>query len=309
MKINKKTFLSILFCFPIFLVSCTNYSQKDVLNSLIKNQEIVTNPVIDNKQKETENILNRILNAAFRNDKLKILEYKKSQSENKKIITEFQNNAKQFNELKTQEEKIKFGKSQEKLFSENWYFFLTNLNLFKFNFLEFVKTDGVKNIFFSKEFIEKNQENYQMNVRKYRNETVFLDSYLDEIIEGDESKELGDSSVFYIKKKNIIFRIIVSNLFNNSKQPVVSFKSNNWFFVDSLANTISLRVVSSAFHQIFIHNIGQQDFEHEIVNKQKYGAPAFIFPTLFLDEDLNNKNRNESIDNLNQKLKKENNNV
>ncbi|EIE41602.1 hypothetical protein MCANUFG1_01971 [Mycoplasmopsis canis UFG1] len=273
----KKVYLSALLTLPISVFSCANYSNQATLNSIISNVDSVTSPSSDNKKKSHETIINTILSNAFRSDRTKIVEYTKTQTENyEKLMNEFKLISEGF--FKSQNKK-EFAISQQEFFKKNWYFILNNLDKFQFNFIEFVTSDLSKNYSTSEEYQQKMRIKESNN--KY-NPFEFENTYLENIREGAESAELGDALVYYIRKNKMIFRILINNLRAEGANPEVFLRPINWNFGESTANTISPLLVSNVVHQLFIHNYpkGREEFENEMVKKQKYGSPSFVFPTV-----------------------------
>ncbi|UWV92109.1 aromatic motif membrane protein [Mycoplasmopsis cynos] len=100
-------------------------------------------------------------------------------------------------------------------------FFLTNLDKFEFNFVEYIYTDLSKGYKTSDEY----KKIIDLKTAKGGHKKFsFFDSYLDEIREGIEAKELGDATVYYVKKDRLVFRIIVDNLRSESNEPKVILK-------------------------------------------------------------------------------------
>ncbi|UWV78035.1 hypothetical protein NWE59_03550 [Mycoplasmopsis felis] len=89
-------------------------------------------------------------------------------------------------------------------------------------------------------------------------------------------KNLG-GVIYYIRKDKLIFRIIINQ--TDTENPLISIKAMNWYFGNSKANVLSLQVISSVIHALFIHQWrnSNNEFENIMVKKQKYGEPAFVF--------------------------------
>ncbi|MCU9933331.1 aromatic motif membrane protein [Mycoplasmopsis cynos] len=277
MKKKYRWFIGLFSFIPVLTFSCADYSKQNELNRLISKYDEVSTVLDTNNLRNTNEILDRLLNDAFKSDQTKIVEYKKQQIDNKdKILKEYFELTKDFSKSSSKKE---FALKQSEFFSNNWYFFLTNLDKFEFNFVEYIYTDLSKGYKTSDEY----KKIIDLKTAKGGHKKFsFFDSYLDEIREGIEAKELGDATVYYVKKDRLVFRIIVDNLRSENNEPKVILRPINWYFNDSVAITISLGLVSEVIHQLFIHGYdnGRIDFETEMVKNQKYGSPSFVFPTV-----------------------------
>ncbi|WP_117275157.1 aromatic motif membrane protein [Mycoplasmopsis edwardii] len=274
MKNKLKWIFASLSMMPIVSVSCANYEKQGELNSLIGDEDVVKSVNETNKEKTTSEILKKILSDTFKNDNVKIVEYVNQQKNDAdEILKEFQVISEGF---KTTDDKKTYASAQHEFFNKNWYFILTNLDKLQFNFIEYITKDLSKNYSTSEEYKQKVQFKEGHKAIKFDN------SYLDEIREGNEAQELGDATVYYVKKNKLVFRIVISNLKGKDGDPQISFRPLNWYFAHSSAITISLALISEVVHQLFIHGYetGKQDFEEVMVKNQKYGSPSFVFPTL-----------------------------
>ncbi|UWD34577.1 aromatic motif membrane protein [Mesomycoplasma molare] len=275
-KLVKKV-MPLLFISFFNLISCANYSNQFYLNSLVSNDDSVASPSTNNEKNIHNSIINNLLSMAFKNNQEKILDYKNSQNKNSKsLFNQYNNISKLFF---ASENKKEFAQQQQDFFTKNWYFILNNLDKFQFNFVEFVTSDLSKNYSTSEEYKQK------VKIKELNNKYepfTFENTYLESLREGVESAELGDSLVYYIRKNKLVFRVLINNLRAQGNEPEVLLKPLNWNFSESKANIISPLLISNVVHQLFIHNYpsGKDEFEIEMVEKQKYGSPVFVFPTL-----------------------------
>ncbi|UWV81733.1 aromatic motif membrane protein [Mycoplasmopsis cynos] len=219
MKKKYRWFIGLFSFIPVLTFSCADYSKQNELNRLISKYDEVSTVLDTNNLRNTNEILDRLLNDAFKSDQTKIVEYKKQQIDNKdKILKEYFELTKDFSKSSSKKE---FALKQSEFFSNNWYFFLTNLDKFEFNFVEYIYTDLSKGYKTSDEY----KKIIDLKTAKGGHKKFsFFDSYLDEIREGIEAKELGDATVYYVKKDRLVFRIIVDNLRSESNEPKVILK-------------------------------------------------------------------------------------
>lgn len=277
-----KVSLPCVIALPIITTSCVDYSKQNELNKLIDSSDAIVSVSDDNKLKTHKSILNTLLNNAFRSDSLKIQEYinlQTSKTNYDNLVASYKTISENF---KLADDKKSFAQSLNAFYSQNWYFILNNLDKFDFNFIEFVTVDLAKNYATSQEYQDLMvTKTNQLKNSKQRKSWEFENSYLDGIREGVESTELGDVVVYYVRKNKLIFRIVINNLRAQNTQPIVQLRPINWYFSESKANTISPSLISNVVHQLFIHGYerGKEEFEVEMVQKQKYGSPSFVFAT------------------------------
>ncbi|MBN4083673.1 hypothetical protein JXZ92_02465 [Mycoplasma sp. CSL10137] len=287
MKINKYlTGFLISILMPLSSVSCADFSQssRNKLSQKILLLDEVSEKTIDKNKTKTEDILNRILNQLFKGNKIKILDFLNSQKINEKIILEkFIQNQKEFSNLDDNNSRIEFAKKQREFFSKNWYFFLTHINQFEFNFLEYV-FDGLQNGNTASEEYKKIIQN-KKNVDTFSFQNIFLEK----IRVGDESIEISNTNIYYILKEKMVFRLSVNDL--DQDQPTINILPMIWYFPESKAKSISLALVSSIVHTLFIHNYPSafSEFEEVMVKEQRYGSPIFVFPTILFKGAENEK--------------------
>ncbi|WP_322900558.1 aromatic motif membrane protein [Mycoplasmopsis felis] len=189
-------------------------------------------------------------------------EIKENQDRLKEILLELQ---------PIRQKQLEYIQKQNEFYSKNWYYFLTNLNEFEFQTIEYVY-DGLQN----GKTASSEYKNIIDEKAPYKN-FEFKDSFLESMQQGDESKEFRGGVIYYIRKDKLIFRIIISQ--TDTENPLISIKAMNWYFGNSKANVLSLQVISSVIHALFIHQWpnSNNEFENIMVKKQKYGEPAFVF--------------------------------
>ncbi|MFV8515613.1 aromatic motif membrane protein [Mycoplasma sp. Z244B] len=163
----------------------------------------------------------------------------------------------------------------KELINQNWYFILNNLDKFDWNFVSMALNPYAptsKELMVSKEYVAA------ANKQKPFTTLNFKDSYLDDIKLGDESPEIIDKEVYYVKKDKLVFRIVIRNISSNISQVDLSFVGI--YFGAAQAKTISLNLISQTIHSGFIHNdkTGLKQYQEDMPIKQRYGYPAFVFP-------------------------------
>ncbi|MEA4134444.1 aromatic motif membrane protein [Mycoplasma sp. 2704] len=193
----------------------------------------------------------------------------RTEAENK--ITELTAKINEIKEHNTPAKKEKFANSFSDFISENWYFILNNLDKFNFTFVSWL-LDPIGNGYTL-------SDEYQQSLKtksEYKNYNV-PNTYIDDIKLGDESGEMSDARVYYLKKNKLVFRITINNIL----QPVSNLKLEplNWYFGDLKNNKISLNLISNIVHSRFIHGYetGLVQFEKSMVKDLSYGEPANVF--------------------------------
>ncbi|MGZ9800680.1 aromatic motif membrane protein [Mycoplasma sp. AC1221] len=265
----------------------------DILNDLFKGSEVKKLEFI-NKQKQSKDEIEKTFITMSQEYNKLLQKYKEQLSNIEDEIDDIETdlkelkftpkiNSKQIIEKEAQlASKIKqlsdirvhfrdFAIRQNEKFSQNWYYFFTNIDKFNFEFIEYVY-DGLQNGKTASSEYKKSIDS-KISYPPFR----FNDNYLDNKIQGIESVEFRNSVIYYISKGKMVFRILIENL--DTENPKLSMKAMNWYFGSSKANTISLPLVSSVVHTLFIHQYpnAYPEFEDVMVKKQKYGEPAFMF--------------------------------
>ncbi|WP_426461529.1 aromatic motif membrane protein [Mycoplasma hafezii] len=317
---KKWMLLSFLPLMSFTALSCANYQNVQKMEKYIDHKFDHIDIKEVNEQKHNEALLNQILKLVFKNDETAKTAFLNSQTEanvlpsfqeiyqanqetfetKSKLDQEIaqlnedlrkyeflpQNFAKELEETR---EKIKVANQQlssltDKISayndqimqwaSKNWYFFLMHLDLFKFNYLEFIG-ETFKNL----DFIDKNYLNKFKNLlppNPYR----VTDDLLGNMVVGSESSELANSTVYYLSKDKLVFRIMIKNISNNNTY--VEISDNIWYFPNLKAPEISLNLISSIYHYAFIHGVpaAYEQFITDMVKKQRYGEPVYVYPTL-----------------------------
>ncbi|WP_027121192.1 aromatic motif membrane protein [Mycoplasma leonicaptivi] len=266
---------------------------KTLLNYLFKNDKVAELNYIQQQTQNTQEIEQEFLDIATKYQDLKannskddierlqnekgalskqLEKYKFEAGRYRKEIADLQNKIIEINKKIAvfYEESNAFAKQQSEVFSKNWYFFLKNIDKFDFTFVEYV-FDGLQN----GKVVDAEYKEIIDN-KLPSNDFRFYDNYLDAIKPGDENVELGDAAVFYLKKDKLVFRILIDKL---SETPELKMSAINWYFPESKARTISLSLITSVVHTLFLHQyeIGRIAFKENMVQKQKYGSPVFVF--------------------------------
>ncbi|WP_036452777.1 aromatic motif membrane protein [Mycoplasma buteonis] len=161
--------------------------------------------------------------------------------------------------------------------STNWYYFLLHLDEFKFNFLKFIGSTF--------ENIPVVKDNFPSYLDKFKSEFPpssyqLTDNFLGNMIIGSESQELGDTNVYYLNKDKLVFRIRVVGI--SRDRATVKIDPLIWYFPNLKAPKISLNLISSIYHYGFIHGSKEhyKQFIEDMVKKQRYGEPVYIYLTL-----------------------------
>lgn len=276
MKI-KKRFLAISLLIPIalplFAISCANYSERSSLNKLIDTSQVVTNKDIDNNEAKSELILNNLLSRTFKNeiDRVNFLNQQNDSNYQNTLLDQLNSLKQDFLKAKQDNNQTQMDLTANKLadlYSQNWYFFFKNLSKFSGTFKDFVIINKTKDNFHSAQYL--NQVKNKTPYRDFR----YLTNYIDSIKVGEESAELGDSSVLYIAKDKSVFRVTIRN--ESLDKPTLSIRPYIWYFGDFGARNISLSIISRIWHSAVIHNYqeGYELFEKSLIKDQNYGIPA-----------------------------------
>ncbi|QNM93826.1 hypothetical protein H9M94_00940 [Mycoplasma sp. Pen4] len=303
--------------FPIIATSCANYTAKDEFNNLIERDKIISLDTTSQTKKIHNDIIEKILNLVYKNNTEEKQKYLIAQKENKdQILKEFQEITKEYHEkyskiddyikeindirniwwafssaekveknkriqflneqiaLLKQEQTmpaIEYVKQYRDFFYKNWYFILNNLNLFQFTFIDWVRNPIFTSSKLSDDYLNRLKELKPYPVLR------FADTYIDEMKIGDESSELSNSDIYYLRKGKLVFRIQITY---STEIPVVKLEPINIYFGGSITNNISLNLLSSSIHSGFIHDyeVGLIQFERDMVNKLGYKEPTFVFP-------------------------------
>ncbi|QKT05130.1 aromatic motif membrane protein [Mycoplasma sp. OR1901] len=291
MKKNKYLFSLLgLVSASLAVSSCSDFSKstQTSLNKHIQLVDEVSPKTVDKNKQKTEDIINKLLNQVFKGSQSKILQFLDEQKANEvKIRQEFLEAKESFKVAKSNGEHPEFTNSvnQRNFFAKNWYFFLTHLDEFEFNFVEYV-FDGLKNG-------KTASEEYKATIAN----KPAIDSFklknnlLENIKNGDESKEISNTNVYYILKGKMVFRLSVNDL--DQEQPTVTMLPMFWYFPESRAKSISIALISSIVHTLFIHNYPQaySEFEKVMVVDQRYGSPVFVYPTIIEQKGEENESK------------------
>lgn len=259
-KKYKIMILTALIATPILANSCVNHNYSPKLElSIDKNLDII-NPKVNEAQIKTKKILENLLSYVFlptqQVQKVNFLEDQTSKNKKKEFV-------KKYKEIKDKNGDI------TKLLNENWYFVLTNLNLFQGEFERFLtfppKNGGQHSDLFLK----------RVEGQPYASNMYFNDSLLDDLIVGDESLELPNTTILYLKKDKMVFRLIIDNA---QTAPHIDFNGTYWGFARSKTDVISLKLISDIVHSAYVHGYqeGYDRFENDIVKRYRYSYPAIM---------------------------------
>ncbi|VEU75631.1 Uncharacterised protein [Mycoplasmopsis maculosa] len=328
MKNKKFYFLLSTSILPISTISCVYSKNQTNYSSLVDHTFDVSNSKVSNEKKTHNSIIEKLLNAVFKQNQARKVEYLESQkntieieksfndlkneinnelSEKNEIQTlinkipelrqaaqrekEFNNNPQKAEEINKQikeylarikefnnKAKSFLDKKLQSLINKNWFYFLNNLNNFEFNFIDFLTINlGTK--------AQEQPESYKKyleNINKlppYKS-FQFKDSLLQSIFVGEETKELGNITIFYIKKDKMVIRLAVEN--TDSDEPNINVNPFQWYFGSSLNKSISLQLVSRTYHTGFIHQFtsGMEEFAQDMIINQRYKEPGNMYALL-----------------------------
>ncbi|VEU73115.1 aromatic motif membrane protein [Mycoplasmopsis gallopavonis] len=322
--LNILTFSSI----PLAFTSCANYQTNSQYDKFIDHKLDVNTTVLNKDTQRTQKILNFLLKEVFKDNEVERLNFITNQSNpdiinnfknlqakyqeifkakeglkqeiadlNKKIdwykflIGQYWNELQEAqaqlialndqNENYNEKEKdylTQFGN----LISDNWYFFLTNLDKFHYEFFQYIGQTFADKDFISRDYINS------LKTKKPTTAFNLYDNNLNELILGEETRELQNANIYYLNKDKLVFRITIANI--NSNNPVLKIDPYIWYFENLKAQKISLNLISSIYHFAFIHNYPQSydQFIIDMVQKQRYGEPAYLLITA-------KENNNEEI--------------
>lgn len=176
----------------------------------------------------------------------------------------------------------------DELINQNWYWFLSNINAFEFESFKLLSIQFYSDLMrennnnLPDEFAQIFNSNYLNSLQetKLPKKKIFLDSYLDNLQFGEESKELNNSVIYYLAKDKMVFRIVISNLnYNNANIKIAPFI---WYFANSKNPKLSLNLISSINHYALIHKYasGYKQYVYDLVKKQRYGEASLVLPII-----------------------------
>ncbi|WP_029512682.1 aromatic motif membrane protein [Mycoplasmopsis iners] len=239
----------------------STFSEKDAID-----QELIQL----NKDLENYNFLPSVYSQQIKNTKAKIVEAK---SKLTNLNERFQQYLSDFGQLA----------------SENWYWFLTNIDKFKFDYFQYIASDLINRI--------KSQNNGEIpeNFKKYLTDEYLQkienapltatyklsDNHLNSIALGDESKD-SEGTYYYLNTGKLVMRIQIENGNTNSMVKELSLQPYIWYFASLKTPEISLKLISSIYHYAFIHAYleGYGQFTNDMVVKQRYGEPVYVLPII-----------------------------
>ncbi|AKA50146.1 hypothetical protein VO56_02775 [Mycoplasmopsis gallinacea] len=305
MKIHKLLPL-VSFLAPLSLFSCANYQKSTELSNLIDSSSNVLQNDQSEKEKMTKFVLDSILNKQFKNSQVNRVAFINSQN-NEANITAFLEKSQQYSQIilnSNESDQIEEAKINLKnLYNKNWLILLNHLNKLHIHFDNWYYfqdyNSDLKNSAHSQEFKDKIEHSLNFPrpwTEEYKTELflnpdakpkfeVFYDTkiknlFLDEIIEGEESAEMPNTTIFYVLKDKLLFRIKVNN---------ENVEIQNIIYFDKSKSKISLNLISNIVHSGFVHHDqeGYDRLEEDIVNKYRYNIPSEV---LLINKGERNEN-------------------
>ena len=271
-----KLFSALSVISPVFSISCANVSNEEKLEKLVdKTYDFYPNK-ISTKEEKTQQNIEKIIKLVFGTDNVKktaFLNTQNSEQHNQYMIQKLN----EFKE-KYKSNKTSFLKQQleayNKLMSDNWLWVFKNIGKFSLSFYEWLlypdKGKGGSHSQKYKDYLsdlDYPEVDSESNYGK-----LFANNIIDEVIESEESAEISDVTILYIRKGSNIFRVRIDQI--NKK---LSLDSYLWGFPrKQTSSSPSLRVVNSIAHAALVHGFeyGFKEFEQAYIEKLRYGAPA-----------------------------------
>lgn len=237
------------------------------------------------QERRSKEILKILLNQIFKSD-LEIKDYVDSQTlpnKTAEIEAQLQKFALQYRNLRSQGNKESIiaqlnehTNEYNRFLSKNWYYLLTNLHKFRFNFIDWFKlppyTEGGKNARHTPKYLET------LERQKPYDDYVFNDSLLDDIRESDVSKvhkTTNDNAEYFIVKGNAMFWIrVYAEAIPGHDVGIEILPYVLQFKPKDVRAKISVPIITNIFHLSFIHGDQKyyQVFEDKIT--AQYGYPA-----------------------------------
>ncbi|MDJ1648675.1 aromatic motif membrane protein [Mycoplasma phocimorsus] len=275
MKVKKLLSLTTLIS-PLVTISCINTSNSEKLAHLIDKQYDYYPNKVSTKEEKTQEIIEKVTKLVFGTNAVE-----------RTTFLNIQNSAQHDEYMKAELNKFKMKYTTAKrriskedleaysnLISKNWLWVFKHIGKFSLSFYEWLlypdKGKGGKH---SPEYIEYiNDLDYPDVSLSSNYGKIFATNIFDEVVEGEESNELGDVTILYIRKANNVFRLRIDHVTNELKM-----NAYVWGFPrKATSSNISLRVINNIAHAALVHgfNFGFKEFEDAYINKVRYGAPA-----------------------------------
>ncbi|QZE12546.1 aromatic motif membrane protein [Mycoplasma sp. Ms02] len=276
----------LIFAFPLLLsglslTACFNAPYKTQSNQKLaeiakKNTDAIASQDQE-KVKTTNNIINLILNKAFKGDTNAIDAYKEAQKDAsllekwKKLSAKLEKSSEPFYRSDLQE-----------FYNQNWLFILQNIDKAygryeSWYFLEpamLITTNeypqGIKH---SDEYL--NSLPILSEKQKAEYNYYPANNYWDELKTGEESSELLDATVFYLKKGKIILRFEIQN---ENEDPEMHMTIQGIYFKDAKTE-VSISLFNNLYHNAVLHSNDIRpfrEFEVDLIKNKRYGQPATV---------------------------------
>ncbi len=277
MKLKTLTLLSTIT--PVFLVSCTNLTNEEKLSKLVDKSYDYFPHKISTKEEKTQQNIDDIVKLVFGTDTVKktaFLNLQNSEEHNKYMIEQLNMFKNKFKANRNSFKKEDL-QAYDKLMSDNWLWVFKHIDQFSLSFYEWL-------LYPDKGKGGKHSQSYLDYLKKldYPNVTpssqygrLFNSNIIDEVLQGEESAELSDVTILYIRKASNVIRFRIDQI-----NKTVTLHSYLWGFPRKrTANEISLRAVNNIAHAALVHGFayGFKEFEDAYINKLRYGAPAKLF--------------------------------
>ncbi|WP_406616794.1 aromatic motif membrane protein [Mycoplasmopsis adleri] len=279
--IKNKIKLASLITIPIsaMTISCTYYGNKDKLLLYIDKSKDVMPLSIDYKEKRTQENIDQLIKATFPSEEKKIeyLNKFKNPKYLKQMKDKFSSFFKEYKEIKKNNNPDGIDRlvsEMKDFYNENWYYILTNLDKFELVFYKWLAFPDYKDGKHSDEY--KNRiENMSIEYDDLK-KIQMHDNYLGTMIEGDESAELSNKTIYYLAKKNLVFRISINDI--TTEQPTMQFNPYVWGFPYITNRDVSLKLITDLVHSAYIHRFqdGFDRFEKDMVENLRYGVPGIF---------------------------------
>lgn len=284
---NKRNLLNFLFVptlilAPLTAISCVDKSEKSDLNALATKIGDVVNKKENPAIEVTKKIINDLLKQVYRDndvEKINFLDQQQNKEYQKNIFLKIKELSKKWNSKLNNTEKENIANQLNQIYEKNWYIVLTNINKFNLRFYEWLLFD--KPEFLSQIRADgKHSKEYLNSLKseKKPDNVPIINNYLRELKEGDESGELSNMNMLYLKKDSMIFRFRVVDTLTKPKIKLTCFV---WYF--SKFKNISINLISDIVHSAYIHGVqeGFNRFENDMANR--YGKPAKMIMGIFDD--------------------------
>lgn len=248
----------------------------------INKDELINIKDFDTKAFVTDKIIQRLLKIAYENpvDALHFVNQQKDPNHIALIKAQLLDYRTKF--INPQNNKVKVDPNllaqYANFLSANWYFVLTNLNLFEGLFYELYQLPTKTTIENQQEVLLSPSQQYKEAIEKrisrgYEQRVVNINNYLEQVQEGDSSRGFLGHSDYYIKKQKEIFNIRFSKEDNKIK---TIFNPLVYYFPQAKVQ-LSINTITTIFHHaIYHHSKAAYDGFEDLVFKFGYGIPQMM---------------------------------